>query len=265
MAALGFALALAWQLFALPLADTIEADSFVVLACLFYGLVQGPLIVLALALGGVCSVRAWAPGRASPLLLGGAFALGFAAPALAAGFGWLNGGLVPGEAAGGDKGSAILLLGAALLLLQIVAEELLLRGWLLQVLRGAFGRPVALVLTALAFAVWTMAGAPLAVLPAFNLILFGLVLAVAADRFGGIAVTIAARLGWSLLEDLLLGINPNPGTGAFGALFDFDLTGGPLWGGSEAGLAHSLGTSAVLVAILLPLMLNRRQPEALPA
>lgn len=261
-AALGFALALGWQVFALPLADTIEAESFAVLACLFYAVVYGPLIVLALALAWICSVKGGAAGRRAVPLLAAAFGLGLIAAALAAGLGWLNGGLVPGQAAiPGKDGAGLLLLGAGLLLFQILAEELLLRGWLLQTLRGAFGRPAAIVLSALAFSVWTMAGAPLAVLPALNLILLGLVLAMAADRFGGIAVTVAARLGWTLAADLLLGINPNPGTGPFGAVFDLDLVGGPLWGGTEAGLAHSLGTSAVLLAILLPLGARARSPD----
>lgn len=266
VAAIGFALALAWQLFALPLADTIETDSFAVLAVLFYGVVYAPLIVLALVLGWICSVRGWAAGRASPAYLAAAFALGLLAPLLAAGLGWLNGGLTPGQAAAPGKGGAVLLLGALLLLFQIAAEELLLRGWLLQTLRGAFGSAAATGLTALAFAGWTMAGAPLAVLPALNLILLGLVLALAADRFDGIAVTVAARFGWTIAADLVLGINPNPGTGPFGAWVDLDLTGGALWGGSEAGLAHSLGTSAVLLAILLPLAARGRRPgQAVPA
>ena len=266
MALLGFALALAWQLFAFPLADTIEADSFGVLACLFYGMVYGPLVVLALALGWICSVRGWAAGRRSLAVLVAAFGIGLCAALLVAGFGWLNGGLVVGQSPASGKGGAILLLGAALLLLQVAAEELLLRGWLLQTLRAAFGRPAAIAATALAFAVWTMADAPFAVLPALNLILLGLVLSVAADRCGGIAAVVAARLGWTIAADLVFGISPNPGTGPFGAWFDLDLVGRALWGGSEAGPIHSLGTSAVLVAILLPLISGARRPgEAVPA
>ncbi len=266
MAALGFVLALAWELFVFPLADTIEADTFVVLACLFYGMVYGPVVVLALAFCWICSVKGWAAGNRSPSRLGAAMGVGGAAALLVAGFGWLNGGLVTGESFFPGRGGSFLLLGGALLLLQIAAEELLLRGWLLQTLREAFGQSAAIAVTALAFAMWNLAGAPLAVLPAFNLILLGFVLGVAADHFGGIAIPIAARLGWTITAELLLGINPNPGAGAFGALFDLDLTGGSLWGGTEAGLAHSLGTSAVLVAILLPLVqANRLRAAVLPA
>ena len=63
---------------------------------------------------------------------------------------------------------------------------------------------------------------------------------------------IAAHFAWNALEDLGLGLMPNPGTGPFGALRDFDLLGTQLWGGSEAGLAGGVGMTIVLVALLIP-------------
>ena len=153
------------------------------------------------------------------------------------------------------------MLGAVLTLFQVLVEELLFRGWLRLVLRRMVGARGAVVLAALAYAGFTMAGSGFAILPFANLVLLGLFLGMLAERSSGIAAPVAAHFGWTAMEDLGLGINPNPGAGPFGAFRDFDLLGSPLWGGTEAGLAASIGTSAVLVALTLPLIFWRRPPE----
>jgi len=53
--------------------------------------------------------------------------------------------------------------------------------------------------------------------------------------------------------------------GSFGAIFDFDLVGSALWGGSDEGLNASLSISFVLVALILPLIMWRRGRGAGPA
>lgn len=257
LALAGLGLAWAWLHVSQPMVDTIQVESIAALACFYYGLVYVPLALLALVLGSLCAVQPWRPGGAPLKWAAGALLAGAAGMAISAGLAWLNGGLVAGGMAG-RTGTGLILLGALLTLVQVCAEELLFRGWLRATLRQMLGPRAAVVLAALAYAAFSMAGSSIALLPLANLLLLGLFLGFLAERSGGIAAPIAAHLGWTAVEDLLLGLNPNPGVGVFGALRDYDLLGAPLWGGSEAGLAASIGTSAVLVAFTLPLLARRR-------
>ncbi len=250
----------AWMRFAPPLVDKLQIDSIAKLATTYYALVYLPGAMIALALGRLCKVE---PLRFGPSVVqwgGLSLFAGAAGLGLCAVLARLNGGMElavqPAKSGGG-----ILLLGAALTLLQVLVEELLFRGWLRLVLRAILGARVAVVLAALAYACFTMAGNGFAVLPFANLVLLGLFLGLLAERSGGIAAPVAAHFGWTALEDLGLGLNPNPGTGPFGAVKDFDLLGAPLWGGTEAGLAASIGTAAVLIALTLPLVFWRQKPE----
>ena len=55
-------------------------------------------------------------------------------------------------------------------------------------------------------------------------------------------------------EDLGFGLLPNPGLGDFGALANYDMLGGALWGGSEEGLNSSIAMTLVLTALVIPLL-----------
>ncbi len=253
----GLALAWAWMHFAQPLVDTIQVDSLAALACLYYGLIYLPIALLALVMGSICGVRSWCAGERAGRWIAIAFSAGAAGIGLAASLSWLNGGLVS-AAQPATLHAGLLFLGAALTLLQIAAEELLFRGWLQGSLRQIFGGKTAIALAALAYAGLSMAGSGFVALPFVNLVLMGLFLGLLAERTGGIAAPVAAHFGWNACEDLVLGLNPNPGAGPFGALWNFDLLGAPLWGGTEAGLAASIGTSAVLAAFILPSLVPRK-------
>ena len=91
-----------------------------------------------------------------------------------------------------------------------------------------------------------------------NLVLGGILFGLLALRGGGLLAPIAAHATWNWAEQILLGLDPNPGTGSFGALFDFDLVGPAMWGGSDEGLNASLALSFALVALIVPLALWRR-------
>ena len=52
------------------------------------------------------------------------------------------------------------------------------------------------------------------------------------------------------------------GVGGFGAVWDFELAGTGLWGGSAEGLNASLGMTLVLLAVLLPLAAVARRRVA---
>jgi hypothetical protein len=74
-----------------------------------------------------------------------------------------------------------------------------------------------------------------------------------------------AHAAWNWAESCGLGLAPNPGVGAFGAIADLDLEGAPLWGGGQDGLNGSLPVSLVLLACLALLVAFgplRAQPAA---
>ncbi|MEP6867699.1 MAG: CPBP family intramembrane glutamic endopeptidase [Novosphingobium sp.] len=258
VAAMGLIAAGGWIGFAQKLGDTIDTQSVAVLALLFYGLVYLPVILIAAILGIVCGVRVFRAGRRPGkwLLIGlGIGATGFALTALYAG---LNGGLSAGE--GTRAGAGMFLLGLALTLLTTCAQELLLRGWLQPLLCRLTGRALpAILIAALASAALQLIGGTFIWLPFINLTLAGALFGLLANLSGGLIAPIAAHFAWNSLEDLGLGLMPNPGTGPFGALRDLDLLGAPLWGGSEAGLAGGLGMTIVLSALLLPVL--TRKPD----
>lgn len=154
---------------------------------------------------------------------------------------------------GADAGIRIgaLLGGTLAMLLQTASEELFFRGWLQPVVIAGWGRWPGLAATALGFAAVhfvSAAGAPLSLL---NLTLAGLWLGLLAERSGGLALPIAGHFGWNWAEELLMGATPNPGVGNFGAVFDFDLAGNALWGGSGEALNASLSTSFVLAGAVV--------------
>ncbi len=89
-----------------------------------------------------------------------------------------------------------------------------------------------------------------------NITLAGVWFGLLAWRTGGILAPTLAHAGYNWAEEMLFGASPNPGVGPFGALFDADLTGSVRLGGSADGLNASLLLTAVLIAIILPLLLR---------
>ncbi len=133
---------------------------------------------------------------------------------------------------------------------QTAAEEYYFRGWLQPGLQAVWGRWPGIAVSAIGFAAVHFYAAAKEPLAFVNLVLAGLWLGVLANRSGGLMLPIAAHFGWNGAEELLFGAAPNPGVGSFGALFDVDLIGNPLWGGSAEGLNASLSTVFVLAALL---------------
>ena len=88
-----------------------------------------------------------------------------------------------------------------------------------------------------------------------NLFLGGLLFGVLAARFNGIAAAFAAHFSWNWAEQLVLGLDPNPGSGSFGSILNFDLVGSAWWGGSKEGLNASIAMTFALAIILVPLLI----------
>jgi len=220
---------------------------------LLYALAFLPLWLAALLGGRIEGRRVWRSER-RPLLAAAAGALlglaGFGAVLTLAG---AAGAVHPG-AAGFAAGA---LAGLLVFAYQAGAEEVLFRGWMQPVLCARFGPWVGLLVVAAVFGVMHLVGGPKGPLAVVNLMLGGLMFGLLALRTGGLWTAFAAHGVWNWTESCALGLDPNPGVGAFGALIDLDLAGPALWSGGADGLNGSLALTLVLGVIVTGLIVLR--------
>lgn len=228
-------------------APLIEA---IYIACIFV-----PMALAALMGGALTGVRPLAAGDRPLAMAGLGVLMGAAGVVLATGYAVIAGATMTG--AGASIGPA-LGIGLVLVLIQSGTEELFLRGWLQPVLARAWGGWIAVLLSALVFAGLHLLGGGRSPVTMANLMLGGILFGLLAWRGSGIAGAVAAHYSWNLIEGLVLGLDPNPGVGSFGALWDIDLVGNPLWGGSDEGLNASIAMTIVLVALVVPLAIRAR-------
>lgn len=257
--ALGLAAALLLLRAGQAVAELVSVSSLTGSIVLFYGAVFGPLVVLSLALGKIEGRSVLRGGTrrlrwATIGLVTGAGGLGAAAL-----FAWLHGVLAAAPIGDGaaDRGAGFIALGLAITVLQVLAEELLFRGWLLAALLDRMMPALAIGLSAAAFSLFHLIGGAQAPLSLLNLMLGGVWFGLLAWRSGGILAPFMAHFGWNVAEDMGLGLVPNPGVGEFGALSDHDIIGPALWGGSDDGLNASIAMTIVLVALIIPLLARR--------
>lgn len=248
----GLAATFSWVRFSQSVEATITVEDPAAALAVFYGLLFAPLILLALVLGYLehrSVVRIGErPGRW--LLIG--LLTGTGGLLITIGYAWLNGEIVAGAVASAEM--MAILLGMALTLVQTGTEELLFRGWLQPVLVERLGALAGVTLGAILFTGFHLTAGVRAPLSLINVTLAGALFGLLALRSGGIVASITAHFAWNAIEDLVLGLVPNPGNGALGSLLDYDLLGGALWGGQEEGLNASIGTTVVLLALILPLL-----------
>ncbi len=178
---------------------------------------------------------------------------------------WIGGHTVPAETTVATN-LALMLVGGGVILFQTAAEEIFFRGWFQPIVSRGWGEIAALTVTSIAFAalhIFSGARDPLSFL---NLVLAGLFFGLLAIRTRGIAAPIAAHFAWNGSEQLMVGLDPNPGIGAFGAIWDFEITGSALWGGSPEGLNSSIAITCALLAMVIPLAAwGRKSGAAQPA
>jgi membrane protease YdiL (CAAX protease family) len=164
----------------------------------------------------------------------------------------------------GGTSAAMFAWGTALIALQAGSEELFFRGWLQPILVKAWGAAGILV-TAVAFAALHLIGGASAALSVVNLFLGGLLFGLLAARYGGIAAAVGAHFAYNWAEQLLFGLDPNPGDGSFGSILNLELVGSRWWGGSEEGLNASIGMTFALAILLAPLLLASLRSRPMPA
>ena len=242
--------------------ERITVDSVITGNVLFYAVLFVPLILLSLLLGLLGRHRVLRAGD-SPLrwvLVG--LLIGAGGLATCVLYVWLNESLrpVPIDALAQNH----LILGTAIVLLGVAAEELLFRGWLLSALQDMLGSSWAVLLSAIAFSGfhWWAGGAAADVVSLANLMLGGLWFGLLAVRSGGILAPMAAHFAWNASESIVFGLDPNPGVDELGALTNYDLVGLPMWGGSGEGLNASIAMTFVLAALVVPLLPSLTRPVA---
>lgn len=259
----GMLVAVGWIHAAQILAPWLPPTAPQVAGALYYLLLFGPLIALAAALGWVCGVRPFRLG-AYPVrwaMIGGA--LGAMALATSAWVAWRLG-VMTSETAPPPI-AATMLAGAALVLMQVSAEEALSRGWLQTLLADLVGAPAGIVLAAAAFAGLHLIAGPVSPLALLNTVLAGVFFGVLAHRSGGVVAPIAGHFAWNIVEDQGLGLVPNPGVSPFGAVRDYALGGQALWGGGVEGLNASVATTVALVVVIGVLAAHRSPRPAVSA
>lgn len=235
------------------LASAVPVTSLAMGNAVFYGLLFGPLIVLALVLGAVERRAVLRAGRKPLRWAAIGLALGAGGLATCVLYASLHGTLTNSDNPAVPPG--FIALNVAIALFGVAAEEMLFRGWLLPSLDDRVGATLAVVLSALAFSAFHLwAGGATDPVSLANLMLGGLWFALLAQRSGGLIAPIAAHFGWNVTEDIGFGLVPNPGVGELGALSNHDLTGSLLWGGGEEGFNSSIAMTLVLVALLIPLL-----------
>ncbi len=223
------------------------------LTALLYATIFLPMAAVALGLGMATRTRP-AAGIARVRWSALGLALGIAGLLVAALYARLSGSAVDGQAA---SVSGALVAGVIIILFQVACEELFFRGWIQPLLTRLAGVAVAVAVTAVLFAGFHVLGGARAPLTLVNLLLGGLWFGLLAWHSRGVLAPIAAHFGWNASEQLLLGLDPNPGVGDFGSVIDWDLTGPTYWGGSDEGLNASIAMTVVLIAFIVPLAWQR--------
>lgn len=207
------------------------------------------LLALTAGLGLLVSGRRIAAGYRPELTFPLGAALGIVGLWLAVELSSIAG--VSGTGAGRTGATMLLLGGSILTLFQTSVEEFYFRGWLQPVLQDGWGRWPGLIAAGIAFAGLHFVSGEFDPVSLLNLFLGGLWFGLLADKSAGLALPIGAHFGWNWAEEMLFGVTPNPGAGSFGALFDWELSGSRLWGGSPDGLNASLSASFALLALLV--------------
>ncbi|WP_375286794.1 CPBP family intramembrane glutamic endopeptidase [Sphingomonas sp.] len=220
---------------------------------LFNAAVFGCLLAAGALGGGLFAVNAFTLGTRPLAMVAAGTLVGVSGVLLAAAVAAALGTLQVGT--GTASAGGVLLWGAAVVLVQAGAEEVYFRGWLQPVAVRGWGAASGVAAASLAFTMLHAVGGARAPLSFVNLFLGGLLFGMIALLGRGLAGAVAAHGSWNGAEQLLLGLDPNPGVGGFGAAMNFDLVGG------DEGLNASLVMTLVLLALLVPavLLLRRRR------
>ncbi len=226
----------------------------------FSFVLYGSILLATLGLGAVARVPWTFPDMVALGRFGRGGAIGVAALLLAIGYCALAGTVTSGQGTSGQggRGGAALPLGLLVVACQVLAEEAMFRGYVQPLLVRGLGPVAGVAVTAISFAMLHAVAGEVDALSVGNMLLGGIWFGLLALRGGGIAAAFGAHLAWNATEQLGLGLDPNPGVGAFGSIVDLDLSGAAAWGGSPAGLNGSVAMAIALAATIA--FLGRGKP-----
>lgn len=235
----------------IPYLSAEQQQDMATLETLFSVVIFGSLLLFAIVGGALTRINPLKVGRRPFQSLSIGLAIGLGGVIAAAALAWIAGAL--GPMADVEQPLTLLLWGTAVIFLQTTSEEVYFRGWLQPVLAARWGKTTAVVVAALAFSALHVMGGVRSPTSLVNLFLGGLLFGFLAAYKGGLTAAIGAHFAWNASEQLLFGLDPNPGVGSFGSLMDLDLAGAAAWGGSDEGLNASVGMTVALLALLVPL------------
>jgi uncharacterized protein len=235
-----------------------QQQSMPALETLFTLVIFGGLLAFAAIGGGLSRVNPFRIGRRPLQSLSIGLSIGVGGIVAAAALAWIAGTVQP--AAGLPQQASLLVWGAAVIFFQTASEEVYFRGWLQPALARHWGPQAAVVVAALAFAALHVMGGARSPTTLINMFLGGLLFGYLASYGHGLAGALGAHFAWNATEQILLGLDPNPGLGSFGALLDLELAGSAAWGGSDEGLNASVAMTFALLALVVPLLILEGRP-----
>ena len=235
----------------IPLLPAAQQQELAVIETLFSVVIFGGLLSFAIVGGALTGVNPFRTGRKPLQSVGVGLTIGLAGVVAAATLAWVAGTLAAATPL--PQNMLVLLWGASVIFVQTASEEVYFRGWLQPVLVARWGKIAGIVVAALAFSALHVMGGARTPLSLLNLFLGGLLFGFLAAYKGGLMAAIGAHFAWNASEQILFGLDPNPGVGSFGALLDLDMAGVAAWGGSDEGLNASLAMTASLLALIAPL------------
>lgn len=174
---------------------------------------------------------------------------------------WVGNHAVANPQPAGIAGGA-LVIASLVTLFAAAVEEYGFRGWLQPRLATRIGGSAAVVLSALAFSALHLSGGARSGLALANIFLAGLLFGLLKLRTGTLWCSIGAHFAWNWSETELFGLDPNPGSPPHGSIFDFDLVGAAIWGGSGEGMNVAVPVTIALTALILPLLVIRESRGA---
>lgn len=153
---------------------------------------------------------------------------------------------------------ALTLTGAAMLA-NTVTQEVLVRGYIQQTIQSQFGPVLAVVLSAIVFALLHIGAIKGAILPTINLFAAGILLSVAYAVTNNLWLPIALHFGWNFLQGPVLGLTVS-GQSVDSGWKIFRLEGPAIFTGAEFGLEGGLiatFNTVLGIAALLSLCLRK--------
>lgn len=153
----------------------------------------------------------------------------------------------------------VLVLAGVATFFNVVTQQLLLCGYILQTLHSRFGFVVASIVSALLFTAYHAGAYQDAVLPAVNVFAAGLFFCLAYAVSGNLWLPIGMHFAWNFLLGPVLGLTMS-GIEGLGEVQRVELSGPVLFTGGDFGLEGGLAVMLTTTAGIVAMVLWRRSP-----